>query len=71
VLIRLAALVELVHRGNETAALQAQILAIEDRFGMNPKALLQLRWKIVLNVEEPEQVLPLRRRREALDSQSE
>ena len=67
-LVRLAALVELVLRGNETAALQAQILALEDRYGMNPKAMLQLRWKVVPNVEEPGQVLRLRQRPQVLDS---
>jgi hypothetical protein len=36
-----------VQSGEATAAQMGELRQIEDRHGLNPKALLQLRWRIV------------------------
>ena len=46
-LFRLAALHDRFWRGESTAAELSEMRQIEDRHGLNPKALLQLRWRIV------------------------
>jgi hypothetical protein len=51
-LVRLAALREEFWSGDYTAALLAEIRAIEDRHGLNPLARMKLRWTIEDEGEE-------------------
>lgn len=46
VLMRLAVLVDQAHRGVATAAMLAEIRAVEDRFGLSPLARQRLRWTV-------------------------
>lgn len=52
-LVRLAGLVELANAGEASAALLGEIRQLEDRYGLNPKAMTQLRWTIAEPVEPP------------------
>ena len=45
-LLRLASMRDAVARDPGLVALQAQITALEDRFGLSPKARRQLQWEI-------------------------
>jgi hypothetical protein len=55
-LVRLAALTDRFWRGDGTGGELNEIRQIEDRHGLNPKAMLQLRWQIVddESIEKPE-----------------
>lgn len=46
-LVRLAALTDRFWRGEGTGGELNEIRQIEDRHGLNPKAMMQLRWRIV------------------------
>lgn len=56
-LFRLAALHERFWQGDATGAEMSEMRQIEDRHGLNPKALMQLRWRIV--DEEVAEAAPL------------
>lgn len=51
-LARLALLRELVWTGAASAADRSEIRQIEDRFGLNPKGLRDLRWRIVDELQD-------------------
>jgi len=56
-----ARIMEAVHRGADAIKASVEIRQHQDRHGLNPKAMLQLRWRLVEAVPEPE-VAPRRRR---------
>jgi hypothetical protein len=51
-LLRLARLVDLVGRGDVSAALLSEIRQLEDRFGLSPLARRRLEWQLVIAADD-------------------
>ena len=52
-LIRMAELVDTIKAGGAPASLFGELRQLEDRYGLTPKAMVQLRWMIVDEPDEP------------------
>jgi len=66
VLIRLARLRDADARGEGSVSALAQITALEDRFGLSPKARRSLQWEISSAENAPAQTQPTKRRLRAV-----
>jgi len=60
-MVAYARVMEAVHRGADAVRCSSEIRQHQDRHGLNPKAMLQLRWRLVEAVPEPEVVARRRR----------